>query len=404
MQQQREDAGAMAAKSQQQHAGETTRLLDRKVKELVVENKRLVEVPYTASLADTMNTLVANRVVAVPVAAPPGQWIGAGGSMIMESDKQTGVARKHYIGMVTMLDILAHIAAADDQVDQMNGGAGDDESASFSDEKLAAKMSAPVSAVIGHCLEGLSLWTLNPSTSIMDCMEVLSKGIHRALVPVDSHMANVAGVELVESASSYKMLTQMDLLKFFMKETDKKHLHDHSELQRTMARTLAELGAVNENVYAITGRTRVIDAIKCMKAALLNAVPIVVACNSIEDDSKQLINGKGRKLIGTFSSTDLRGWHFATLQTWLPLTALEFTETVVSSPLHAVSPDSPTTESRELVTATAGSSLLEVIQKAVTKHVHRVWVVDSEGLLTGVVSLTDIVKALRMSLLGNEAV
>ncbi|CAI0391436.1 unnamed protein product [Linum tenue] len=326
-----------------------------------------------------MNTLVANRVVAVPVAAPPGQWIGAGGSMIMESDKQTGVARKHYIGMVTMLDILAHIAAADDQ-----------------DEKLGAKMSAPVSAVIGHCLEGLSLWTLNPSTSIMDCMEVLSKGIHRALVPVDSHMANVAGVELVESASSYKMLTQMDLLKFFMK--------DHSELQRTMARTLAELGAVNENVYAITGRTRVIDAIKCMKAALLNAVPIVVACNSIEDDSKQLINGKGRKLIGTFSSTDLRGWHFATLQTWLPLTALEFTETVVSSPLHAVSPDSPTTESRELVTATAGSSLLEVIQKAVTKHVHRVWVVDSEGLLTGVVSLTDIVKALRVSLLGNEAV
>ncbi|CAI0391438.1 unnamed protein product [Linum tenue] len=367
-QQHREDAGATAAKSQQQHAGgETTRLLDRKVKELVVENKRLVEVPYTASLADTMNTLVANRVVAVPVAAPPGQWIGAGGSMIMESDKQTGVARKHYIGMVTMLDILAHIAAADDQVDQ-----------------LGAKMSAPVSAVIGHCLEGLSLWTLNPSTSIMDCMEVLSKGIHRALVPVDSHMANVAGVELVESASSYKMLTQMDLLKFFMKEAD-------NELQRTMARTLAELGAVNENVYAITGRTRVIDAIKCMKAALLNAVPIVVACNSIEDDSKQLINGKGRKLIGTFSSTDLRGWHFATLQTWLPLTALEFTETV-------------TTESRELVTATAGSSLLEVIQKAVTKHVHRVWVVDSEGLLTGVVSLTDIVKALRVSLLGNEAV
>lgn len=40
----------------------------------------------------------------------PGQWIGEGGSMIVESDKQTGAVRKHYIGMVTMLDIVAHIA------------------------------------------------------------------------------------------------------------------------------------------------------------------------------------------------------------------------------------------------------------------------------------------------------
>lgn len=107
-----------------------------------------MEVPYTASLAQTMNSLVANRVVAVPVAAPPGHWIGAGGSMIMETDKQTGVVRKHYIGMVTMLDILAHIAG-DDKTD------GSD---------LDQKMAVPVSSIIGHCLEGLSLWTLNPNT------------------------------------------------------------------------------------------------------------------------------------------------------------------------------------------------------------------------------------------------
>lgn len=136
-------------------SAENQRLSDKHVRDLMVEKRRLVEVPYTASLAHTMNALVANHVVAVPVAAPPGHWIGAGGSMIMESDKQTGAVRKHYIGMVTMLDILAHIAGDD----QMDGGDVFD---------LDQKMAVPVSSIIGHCLEGLSLWTLNPNTRSVD--------------------------------------------------------------------------------------------------------------------------------------------------------------------------------------------------------------------------------------------
>jgi hypothetical protein len=137
----------------QMQSNERMNLKEKKVKDLMVNKKRLVEVPYTASLAQTMNTLVANNVVAVPVAAPPGQWIGAGGSMIVESDKQTGVVRKHYIGMVTMLDIVAHIAGED----HLSGG--DDVT-----EDLDQRMSVPVSSIIGHSFEGLSLWTLNPNT------------------------------------------------------------------------------------------------------------------------------------------------------------------------------------------------------------------------------------------------
>ncbi len=72
--------------------------------------------------------------------------------MIIQSAKQTGVVRKHYIGMVTMLDTLAHIAGDD----QMNGG--DDAS------DIDKKMSVPVSSIIRHYLEGLSLWTLSPNT------------------------------------------------------------------------------------------------------------------------------------------------------------------------------------------------------------------------------------------------
>lgn len=135
-----------------QHDGNSTtqKLREKKVSDvLMADKRRLVEVPYTATLAHTMNALVANRVVAVPVAAPPGHWIGAGGSMILESDKQTGAVRKHYIGMVTMLDILAHIAG-----DDVGGGGSD----------VEERMGVPVSSIIGYCLESLSLWTLNPNT------------------------------------------------------------------------------------------------------------------------------------------------------------------------------------------------------------------------------------------------
>lgn len=360
-------------------SAENQRLRDKHVRDLMVEKRRLVEVPYTVSMAHTMNALVANRVVAVPVAAPPGHWIGAGGPMIMESDnKQTGAVRKHYIGVVTMLDILAHIAGDD----QMDGGDVFD---------LDQKMAVPVSSIIGHCLEGLSLWTLNPNTSMLDCMEVFSKGIHRALVPLDSHMENISGVELVESASSYRMLTQMDLLRFL-----KEH---ESDIEGIISRPLSELGAVTENVYAITDRTKVIEAIKCMRATMLNAVPIVTASNDHEEDHKQLVNGRGRKLIGTFSATDLKGSLLATLQSWLPLSALDFTEYVSKGPLYASS-DSP----RQLVTCLPESSLSEVIDKAVTKHVHRVWVVDQQGLLVGLVSLTDIIRVIRLSLQSESQV
>lgn len=132
-------------------------LKDKQVKDLIVDKRRLVEVPYTATLADTMKTLMVNKVVAVPVAAPPGHWIGAGGSMILESDKQTGAVRKHYIGMVNMLDILAHIAG--------NGSADDAD--------LTKKMMVPVSSIIGHCLESLSLWTLSPNTRYLELTSTL---------------------------------------------------------------------------------------------------------------------------------------------------------------------------------------------------------------------------------------
>ncbi|XP_009786045.1 SNF1-related protein kinase regulatory subunit gamma-like PV42a [Nicotiana tabacum] len=346
-------------------------LKDKQVKDLMVDKRRLVEVPYTATLADTINTLMANKVVAVPVAAPPGHWIGAGGSMILESDKQTGVVRKHYIGMVTMLDVLAHIAA--------NGSADDAD--------LAKKMMVPVSSIIGHCIESLSLWTLNPNTSIVDCMEVFSKGIHRAMVPIDGQSENVAGVELTESASCYRMLTQMDLLRF---------LNDFQELKVIMSHKVSDkqLQAVTASVFGVTNKAKVIDVIKCMRAGSLNAVPIVESSDDIVEDHTQLVNGKQRKIIGTFSATDLRGCPVWQLQPLLNQGVVDFLKMLSAAQFYEST--GLRSSSRELVTCQPESSLREAVEKAVSNHVHRVWVVDEQGLLEGVASLTDMIRVIRL--------
>ncbi|XP_038877421.1 SNF1-related protein kinase regulatory subunit gamma-like PV42a isoform X1 [Benincasa hispida] len=367
---------------------ETEAVVEKKVKDLMGEKRRLVEVPYTASLAQTMNVLVANRVVAVPVAAPPGHWIGAGGSMIMESDKRTGVLRKHYIGMVTMLDILAHIAG-DDQDHDHDGG--------HDLLDIDRKMAVPVSNIIGHNVEGLSLWTLNPNTSILDCMEIFSKGIHRALVPVDGQVEEAVGVELVESASSYRMLTQMDVLRFLREKVP--------EIEGILRLSVKEMeGMINENVMAITDKTKVIEAIKCMKSSFLNAVPIVGSTQLGGDQQSHaqlftvnFTETRGKKLVGTFSATDLRGCQLATLQSWLLETALDFTETVRKSPLF----EGTAVAVRELVTCRPESSLEEVMEKVVSNHVHRIWVTDEHGLLLGLVSLSDMIRVIRLSLLSQ---
>lgn len=358
------------------------RLGEKKVKDLIVDKRRLVEVPYTASLADTMNALMSNRIVAVPVAAPPGHWIGAGGSMIVEADKKTGVARKHYIGMVTMLDILAHIA-----------GDVDADTGNKEKEDFEKKISVPVSSIIGHCLESLSLWTLNPNTNILDCMEVFSKGIHRALVPVDSQIEHVgAGVELSEAASSYRMLTQMDVVKFLRDQG-----HDQRELRGIFSRTVKEAGTLTDIIFGITDKARVIDAIKCMKSASLLALPIVQSSSAIQEDHTQIVNGRERKLVATFSATDLRCCPISELESCLNTGVVDFLEKLATTPLHEAS--GLRSSVRDPIVCHSESLVGEAIDKAITYSVHRVWVVNQQGLLHGLVSLTDMIRAIRVWML-----
>lgn len=77
-------------------------------------------------------------------------------------------------------------------------------------------------------------------------MEVFSKGIHRALVPLESHVDSISAIELVDSAPSYRMVSQMDVVRFL-----KEHALD---MEGIVSRSVRDLGAINRRVYAISDR------------------------------------------------------------------------------------------------------------------------------------------------------
>lgn len=111
---------------------------------------------------------------------------------------------------------------------------------------------------------------------------MLSKGIHRALVPIESRqMDNISGVEVVELACSYRMVTQMDVLRYI-----KEH---GSEVSSILSRSIRELGVIQDTVFGVSDGSKLIEAIKCMKPASLNAVPIIQASH-FTDHHSQLIN------------------------------------------------------------------------------------------------------------------
>ena len=101
----------------------------------------------------------------------------------------------------------------------------------------------------------------------MDCMEAFSKGVHRAMVPIESLGGHVVAAELEEISPGYHMLTQKDVVTFLSS-----HLPQLGEILST---GVVGLGAFNDHVFSITAASTVLAAIKAMRPASLSSVPIV---------------------------------------------------------------------------------------------------------------------------------
>ncbi|GJP47809.1 hypothetical protein CLOM_g6981 [Closterium sp. NIES-68] len=116
----------------------------------------------------------ANNIIALPVAAPPGKWLGAGGANIIDGEKQ-------YIGVVSMADVAMHLVKERARPGALKEG---------------------VVSLIGNSAEGLSLWVASNTTPLVDAMEPLSKGIHRLLVRCPIAPAPAADSTLAPSSAA----------------------------------------------------------------------------------------------------------------------------------------------------------------------------------------------------------
>jgi CBS domain-containing protein len=181
------------------------------------------------------------------------------------------------------------------------------------------------------------LWVVREMDSLHKPLAWLSKGVRRFLVDTDY---------------GFRVVSQSDLVKFLLKMYDKFGIGEIS---------LEEADIISKPVFRVDPNTKVVDAFRKMRAQEINGLAIT--------DSDGI-------LVGTLSESDLRGLTMDTMYR-LEHSVIDFIKVQNQLPeVVTVRPDMPLRD------------LLETITKT---KLHRLFVVDDEEHLTGVITLSDII-------------
>ncbi|KAI8068412.1 hypothetical protein BC940DRAFT_299012 [Gongronella butleri] len=211
----------------------------------------------------------------------------------------------------------------------------------------------PLGEAIGQTDESSRLVTVRPSDALSVVLELFSEhGAHRVLVQPD-----VAGQAPI-------FLSQMDLVKYLQA-----HNHQLGTILDTTVPTLVERGIERRHkpvdIDSITFKTTAVSAfVQLAKHPHINAVPIV------DDDGV---------LVGDLSPEDLRGLNKPRLQQ-LDKPVLMFLK---ASHGDLFPP----------FTCHSRFTLSQLMASMVLRNARRLWWVDVDGLIKGIVTLTDVLGA-----------
>ncbi|KAL6057445.1 5'-AMP-activated protein kinase subunit gamma-2 [Balamuthia mandrillaris] len=270
-----------------------------------------------------------------------------------------------YKGMIDVMDILVHsVLTFKTNKDHHH----DKERAEW---KFCSK---PVGSVLNLSTVDVFL-PMEEELSLFHAMELFTRGIHR--LPVvraaseSSHNEDHAHRSLIV----VNVLSQSSIVRFLWK-------HKQEALASAGENTLLELKLAGNrnNDHSINshndslplsvrkGESTALEAFELMAKNLVEAVPIV------DDEGK---------LCGELSAGDLRGLNPASSNMYdtLQLPVMDFVEA------HHV-------QQEELCCCTQQTKLKHIISKLTKTRAHRVWVIGDENRVTGVVTLSDIMRAL----------
>lgn len=250
-----------------------------------------------------------------------------------------------FVGFISMWDVAcavwSRLAAAEEgkgeeaAVAQVFESTVKDLLKDAADKSMFSPMSFfyPSSVTLGHLLDSFSA----------------QRGLHRVLLQTESH--------------HHVVVSQTDAVRLLVNHAEKEQREGSASpvLLPLMLKSLRELGVHPSDVEKLLSSKPAANALRLMAERNVQAVAVV--------DDKDV-------LLATFSASDLRGLDAKTIISSLRLPAKDFLRLDASLQL----------------TCNLDDSLLTVAARMVKNKVHRLWICDEAGKVTGVVSLADVLK------------
>jgi len=248
-------------------------------------------------------------------------------------------------GVLSMYEIMSYIAWASwNSVDPQLLTADN------FDVKTSANvhLEQPASAILGTSGilgndEVKGLWVIRGDQPIKHAFELLGKGVYRILVEIPW-------------TTSLRIFTQSDIVRFIHMNIDK--------FEEGRRKTVAEARLGSSKVFSVHEEDNALYAFRQLRIKEVQGFAIV---------------NKSGTLIGNFSSSDMRGLKKDDLQL-LSLTVGGFLKAITKS-----------ANLRPPITVASSDSIEIVINQLLGNQVHRVYLVDSDGKPTSVITLSDVI-------------
>lgn len=309
---------------------------------LVVDQK-VVTIDGSTLVEDACQILIDNNISSAPVLAQS------------KSPVSSSIERKKsYIGMFDYGDLITYVLIV---LKRSNFAMGDDDSSLEIKEivrRAIAGQSVPV-RLASDLSRKNPFYSILSETTLLSVVEEFACGTHR--VAVTKSDGDIQG-----------MLSQSMVVDFLFK-----NVHNFSDLESLMNQTLRELGLGHNSVLSVNADSPVLDALTLMSKFGVSSLAVV---------------GQMGVLLGNISITDVK-YVIKSKNSLLWNTCFQFVGFVRSRQGIDDGQDRYPVFDVKLDT-----TLYQTVAKLIATKAHRLWVTDDRNRASGVVSLTDVLRAI----------